>query len=128
MVGGWWRLVAVGISWRLAFGGWWGLAVGGKRLVAVTSDWRWAVGGGWQFAVAAPWGLSLTKEIFWTSSTQPWSEVPPRQAYIQLTSKHVSNQTLHTSKNAIAKCWESIQQSASLLSMDILISYNKHVQ
>ena len=37
LVGGWWRLVAVG-------GGWW-------RLVAV--------GGGWRFAVGGPWGLYL---------------------------------------------------------------------
>ena len=41
MVGGDWRLVAVG-------GGWWRLvAVGGWRLVAVGGWWRLAVGGWW---------------------------------------------------------------------------------
>ena len=48
MVGGSWRLAAVG-GWRLvAVGGGWWLAVGGWRRLAVVGSWRLVAAGGWR--------------------------------------------------------------------------------
>ena len=59
----------------MVVGGWWRLeAVGGSQLVGVCG-WGLAVGGSWRLAVGGPWGLSfravLNKKKIWRHKDSP---------------------------------------------------------
>ena len=58
MVGGRWRMAAVG-GWRVAIGGWWRLVVLGGGWWLVISGWSLLAGGsGWRLAVGRRWWLA----------------------------------------------------------------------